>query len=114
MQIAVHTKLAFRTPAGAVSIPVGQSRQLRVVDVSHFSKIRAVADEWTGSPTSVNIRRIITQDNELVAQLDILHLAPHSQITRICDVPGTKLTIFADATPGGSGSDAVDVPLYGN
>jgi hypothetical protein len=48
-----------------------------------------------------------------VAQLDILHLVPHSQVTRVYDVPGTKLTIFADAA-GGSGSDGVDVLIYGN
>jgi hypothetical protein len=48
-----------------------------------------------------------------VAQLDILHLSPHSQVTRVYGVPGTKLTIFADAT-GGTGSDAIDVLVYGS
>lgn len=108
------TKLAFRTPAGAVTIPAGQSKQLGTVDVSQFSKIRVVTDERVGSPTNVNIRLTITQGNELVAQLDVLHLTPHSQITRVYDVPGTKLTIFADAVGGGTGSDSVDVLVYGN
>jgi hypothetical protein len=106
------TKLAFRTPAGAVSIPAGQSKQLGAVDVSPFSKIRVVADERVGSGTGVNIRLTITEGNELVAQLDVLSLTPHSQVTRVYDVPCTKLTIFADAS-GGTGSDGVDVLVYG-
>jgi len=106
------TKLAFRTPAGAVKVPAGQSKQLGVVDVSMFSKIRVVADERIGSPTGVSIRLTITEQSELVAQLDVLQLLPHSQITRVYDVPGTALTIYVDAV-GGTGSDGVDVLVYG-
>lgn len=106
------TKLAFRTSVGAVSIPAGQSKELGTVDVSPFSQIRVVADERTGSGTGVNIRLTITEGNELVAQLDVLSLTPHSQVTKVYDVPGTKLTIFADAI-GGKGSDSVDVLIYG-
>ena len=107
------TKLAFRTAAGGVVIPAGQSKNLGTVDVSQFSKIRVVADERIGSPTNVNIRLTITEGNELVAQLDTLSLQPHSQITKVYDVPGTKLTIFADASSG-KGSDGIDVLVYGN
>src|SRR5581483_9036910 len=106
------TKLAFRTPVGGVGIPAGQSKELGFVDVSAFSKIRIVADERIGSPTSVGIRMTIMEGNELVAQLDVLHLTPHSQVTRVYDAPGTKLGIFADAV-GGAGSDAIDVLVYG-
>ncbi len=66
------TKLAFRTPVGAVSIPAGQSKELGSVDVSPFSKIRVVADERTGSGTNIVIRLTITEGSELVAQLDTL------------------------------------------
>ena len=106
------TTLAFRTPVGGVSIPAGQSKQLGTVDVHNFSKIRVVADERVGSPTGVTIRLTITEGNELVAQLDTLSLAPHSQLTRVYDVPGQKLTVFADAI-GGSGNDGLDVLIYG-
>lgn len=106
------TKLAFRTPVGGVSIPAGQSKQLGVVDVSPYSEIRVVADERVASPTGINIRLTITEVSELVAQLDVLNLTPHSQVTRVYAVPGTKLTIFADAI-GGTGSDALDVLVYG-
>ena len=109
----MSTSLAFRTPPGAVSIPAGQSKQLGVVDVHPFNQIRVVADERVGSGTGVVIRLTITEGSELVAQLDTLTLAPHSQITREYDVPGTKLTIFADALAG-SGKDAVDVLIYGS
>jgi len=105
--------LAFRTPPGGVVIPAGQSKQLGAVDVSKFSQIRVVADERVGSPTGVSIRLTITEGNELVAQLDVLALTPHSQVTRVYDVPGVKLTVFADAV-GGTGSDGIDVLIYGN
>jgi len=106
------TVLAFRTQPGAVVIQPGQSKQLGVVDVSKFSKIRVVADERTGSGTGIGVRLTITEGNELVAQLDTFNLVPHSQVTRVYDVPGTKLTIFADAL-GGSGSDGIDLLVYG-
>jgi type III secretion protein HrpB1 len=109
----MSTKLAFRTPPGGVVIPAGQSKQLGAVDVAAYSKIRVVADERVGSGTGIRIRLTITEGNELVAQLDILSLTPHSQVTRVYDVPGTKLTVFADAV-GGSGQDAIDVLIYGN
>lgn len=107
------TQLAFRTPPGAVSIPVGSSKNLGTVDVHLFERIRVVADERVGSASNVVIRLTITETNELVAQLDTLTLAPHSQITRVYEVPCTKLTIFADAVGAGSGSASVDVLLYG-
>ena len=105
--------LAFRTAPGAVVIAAGQSKQLGVVDVSKYSKIRVVADERTGSGTGINVRMTITEGNELVAQLDAFTLSPHTQLTRVYDVPGTKLTIFADAL-GGSGTDGIDLLVYGS
>jgi hypothetical protein len=106
------TTLAFRTPVGGVSIPAGQSKLLGVVDVSKFSQIRIVTDERTGSVSAINFRLTITEGNELVAQLDTFSLAPHTQLTRVYDVPGNKLSIYADAV-GGNGSDGLDFLLYG-
>jgi hypothetical protein len=104
--------LAFRTPVGGISIPAGQSKQLGIVDVSSFERIRVVADERVGSGTGVSIRLTITEGSELVAQLDVLHLTPHAQLTNVYEVPGSHLTIFADAAPG-AGNDALDVLVYG-
>jgi len=42
-----------------------------------------------------------------------LTLAPDSQITKVYEVPGTKLTVFADAVGGGQGEASVDVLVYG-
>jgi hypothetical protein len=109
----MSTTLAFRTPVGGVAVPAGQSKQLGAVDVSPYSKIRVVADERVGSPTGINVRLTITEGNELVAQLDVLHLLPHSQVTRVYDVPGIKLTLFADAIAG-QGSDGMDLLIYGS
>ena len=106
------TVLAFRTPPGAVSIPAGQSKELGVVDVHRFERIRVVADERVGSGTGISVRLTITEGNELVAFLDVLHLHPHSQVTKVYEVPGTKLTVDADAV-GGQGTDALDVLIYG-
>ena len=106
------TILAFRTQPGGVSIPAGQSKQLGQVDVAKFERVRVVADERTGSVSSITIRLTITEGSELIAQLDTLTLAPHSQVTRVYEVPGTKLSIYADAA-GGSGTDGLDVLVYG-
>jgi type III secretion protein HrpB1 len=106
------TVLAFRTPPGAVSIPAGQSKELGVVDVAQFERIRVVADERVGSGTGITVRLTITEGSELVGFLDLLHLAPHGQVTRVYEVPGTKLTVYADAI-GGTGTDALDVLIYG-
>jgi len=109
----VATKLAFRTAAGSVSIPVGQSKHLGVVDVSPFDQIRVVADERAGAPGPVVILLTITEGNELVAQLDTLTLQPKSQATKVYETPGTALTITASAS-GASGSAGVDVLIYGS
>jgi type III secretion protein HrpB1 len=93
------TTLAFRTPLCGTSVPAGQSRKLGTVDVGKFSNIRVVADARTGSPSNFNIRLTITEGNELVAQLDILTLAPHSRTTRVYDVPGTALTVSPTPWP---------------
>jgi len=108
------TKLAFRTPVGSVSIPVGETKSLGVVDVQAFERIRVVADERTGSAGPVVVRLTITEGNELVAQLDTLTLQPNSQITRVYEVPCTKLSVFADAISGGGGKSSVDILIYGS
>jgi len=83
------------------------------VDVASYKKIRVVADERVGSASNVKIRLTITEGSELVAQLDTLNLTPHSQLTRVYDAPGTKLSIYADGDPG-AGLDSVDVLIYGS
>jgi type III secretion protein HrpB1 len=108
------TQLAFRTPPGAVSIPAGQSRLLGMVDVRPFEQIRVVADERVGSAGPIVIRLTLMEGNELVAQLDTLTLAPHSELTKVYDVPGTRLAVYADAMGGGGGSSALDVLVYGH
>jgi type III secretion protein HrpB1 len=109
----MSTALIWRTPVGGATVPAGQSKALGTADVHNYSTIRVVADERTGSPTGVSIRLTITEGSELVAQLDVLSLTPHSQVTRTYDAPGTKLTIYADAV-GGAGTDGLDVLIYGS
>jgi len=113
----MSTTLAFRTlPASGVQVLPGQSTQLGVVDVSPYNCIRIVADERVASGTPVNIRLVISEGPggiEPIAQLDAFTLTPCAQVTRVYEVPGTQLTLYADAMPGG-GNDAVDVLVYGS
>ena len=109
----MSTNLAWRTQPGGVSIQAGHSKELGIVDVHDFERIRVVADERVGSAGKVGIRLTLTEGNELVAQLDTLTLTPHSQETKVYDVPGNKLTIYADAS-GTTGTSAVDVLIYGS
>ena len=83
------------------------------MDVGPYDQIRVVADERVGSASNVQIRLTITEGSELVAQLDTFSLSPESQVTRVYDVPATKLTIFADAASD-TGTDAFDVLVYGS
>ena len=84
-----------------------------LVDVAQFERIRVVADERVGSGTGITVLLTITEGNELVAQLDVLHLTPHAQLTNVYEVPGTKLTISAETAPGVAGNDTLDVLVYG-
>jgi len=113
----MSTTLAFRTPLGGVDIPVGEEKRLGVVDVHPFDRIRVVALEAVGSAGPVVITLTITEgDGEQVAFLDTLNLEPHSEISRVHEVPSTKLSVFADAQRSGSGSGTskVGVFIYGS
>jgi type III secretion protein HrpB1 len=48
----------------------------------------------------------------LLGLLDVLTLQPHGQVTKVYEVPGTKLSISVDAA-GVTGSDGVDILVYG-
>jgi type III secretion protein HrpB1 len=109
----IENVLAFRTIAGAEPIRAGETKNLGTVDVSHFDKIRLVADERIGSGCNVLVRLTITEGNELVAFLDEVMLMPHQQVTKVYDVPCTNLTVslVGVGNPGTNG--AADVLIYG-
>lgn len=107
------SKLLFRTQPGSVIVPAGQTKELGTVDVSTAAKIRIVADERVGGSSDVTVRLTIMEGNELVGPLDEFTLRPHSNVTRVYDVPGTKIGIFADAK-GTKGTDGLDVLVYGS
>jgi len=107
------TTLAFRTPVGGVSLSAGTSQQLGTVSVACYTQIRLVADERVGSPSNVRLRLTIIEGSELVAQLATPTLVPHNQYTAVYVVPGTTLTIYADAAKG-AGKDGIDVLIYGH
>jgi len=109
----VENVLAFRTPVGSISIPGGQTKLLGVVDVSMYERIRLVADERIDSTTNIILRLTFTEGEEPVAQLDTIMLTPHSQMTRVYDVPGTQLSVYADSVGTASTHGALDVLIYG-
>jgi type III secretion protein HrpB1 len=109
----IQNVLAFRTPVGSTTIAGGQTKLLGIVDVSVYNRIRLVADERIDSTANIILRLTFTEGDELVAQLDTLLLTPHSQTTRVYDVPGTQLSIYAD-TVGATGTNgSLDVLIYG-
>ena len=109
----VENILAFRTKPGAESVRGGETKELGTVEVSRFDKIRLVCDERIGSTCNVLVRLTIMEGNELVAFLDTVLLTPHAQLTRVYDVPGTKLNIAVDGIGASSTQGAVDVLIYG-
>jgi hypothetical protein len=98
---------------GAITIPGGQTKLLGVVDVSMYDRIRLVADERIDSTSNIILRLTFTEGEELVAQLDTLLLTPHSQMTRVYEVPGTQLSVYADSVGAAGTKGSVDVLIYG-
>jgi hypothetical protein len=109
----VENVLAFRTQVGAITIPGGQTKLLGVVDVSMYDRIRLVTDERIDSTSNIILRMTFTEGEELVAQLDTVLLTPHSQVTRVYDVPGTQLSIYADSVGATGTQGSLDVLIYG-
>jgi type III secretion protein HrpB1 len=109
----VENVLAFRTTPGSITIPGGQTKLLGVVDVSMYDRIRLVADERIDSTANMILRLTFTEGEELVAQLDTVLLTPHSQMTRVYDVPGTRLSVYADSVGATGTKGSVDVLIYG-
>ena len=109
----VENVLAFRTQVGAVTIAGGQTKLLGVVDVSMYDRIRLVTDERIDSTSNIILRLTFTEGEELVAQLDTVLLTPHSQVTRVYDVPGTQLSIYADSVGATGTQGSLDVLIYG-
>jgi type III secretion protein HrpB1 len=109
----VENVLAFRTPPGSTTIPGGQTKLLGVVDVSTYARIRLVTDERIDSTANIVLRLTFTEGEELVAQLDTIMLTPLSQVTRVYDVPGTQLSIYADSVGTSGSNGSLDVLIYG-
>jgi type III secretion protein HrpB1 len=110
---SVENVLAFRTAVGAVTIPGGQTKLLGVVDVSMYDRIRLVTDERIDSTSNIILRLTFTEGEELVAQLDTILLTPHSQVTRVYEVPGTQLSVYADSVGATGTKGSLDVLIYG-
>jgi len=110
----VENVLAFRTTVGGVMIKGGESKVLGVVDTTKFNKIRVVADERVGSTCNIWVRLTITETgNEWVAFLDHFMLTPHSELTKVYDLPCKAITVAIDGVGVATNSGTVDVLIYG-
>lgn len=109
----IENVLAFRTKPGAETVKGGESKELGIVETSRFDKIRLVCDERIGSTCNVVVRLTFMEGNELVAFLEHLLLTPHAQMTRVYDVPGTKISIAIDGVGAPNTQGSVDVLIYG-
>jgi hypothetical protein len=98
-------------------IKAGQTETLGTLDTSRFDKIRVVAVN-EASTCDVHIRLTIMEPEggkveERIASLDEFTLKPHNQLTRIYDVPATKLEVSMVGL-GRPGTQAeVEVLIYG-
>ena len=111
------TKLAFRTPAGGQTIPLGSTTNLTKamfngIPVNLYPAIRVWCGNRSASSSNVTFLFTINQTGEFVGQLDTVILPPGEGFTNTYDVPGIGLTILAK-TEACSGSDTVDVFVYG-
>jgi hypothetical protein len=55
----------------------------------------------------------MTEGRGWLAQLDVLDLTPGLEVTKVYDVPGTALTVFAAAAGTEDGASVVDMAIYG-
>jgi hypothetical protein len=107
-------ELVWRTPAGGISIHSGPT-DVGVVDVSAYSKIRVLARPHFYIAGDLKIYLKLTEGSDAFFIIDSLDLfAAGNHPTRVYDVPGSKLTIFAEAKFQ-SPQDAIpiDVVIYG-
>jgi hypothetical protein len=106
--------LAFRTTVGGITLKGGETKVLGVIDTTKFDKICIVADERIGSTCNIWVRLTITETgNEWVAFLDHFMLTPHSEITKVYNLPCKAITITIDGVGVPTNSGTLDVLLYG-
>ena len=114
-----QTKLIFRTPAGAVSIPAGETVRLTAslqcgIPVVRYETIRINCVCRTGSavPVTIFIHALDCKTDELLFLLDSFTLSAGQTTTRVFEVPAKALAVFAEAATG-SGNTAVDFGVLG-
>ena len=98
-------------------IKAGQTEILGTLDTSRFDKIRVVAVNEQ-STCDVHVKLTILEleapkVEEAVASLDEFTLKPHNQLTRVYDVPATKLQVSMSGLGRPNTSAEVEVLIFG-
>lgn len=98
-------------------VNAGQTLILGTVDTSLFDKIRIVAINELSTCNVVVRLAIMEPENraivERVALLDEFTLKPHNQLTRVYDVPATKLEVSMVGVGKPETHAEVEVLIYG-
>lgn len=111
--------LLFRTQAGAVTIPTGETVRLTAelpngIPIEKYKTIRVYSNCRPGGtvPVSILIGVVQVEADELIFPLDSFTLQPGSTTTKTYDVPGRSIVAFATAKEG-TGSSAIDFGVLG-
>lgn len=108
-------KLVWRTAVGGIPIPVGHTVLGENIDVSEYSQIRVLARPHSYIAGDLKIILKLIEGTDAFFIIDSLNLfAPGNHPTQVYDIPGTKMTIFADARFQSSDDTIpIDVVIYG-
>ncbi len=116
---AEQNRLVFRTPPGSRHIPAGQTVRLTDsipggIPTANFYTIRtyAVCRRDGTVPVAFYINVLDAENDELIFNLDQFTLQPGESLTRVYDVPGRALVVFA-AAASGTGGTGVDFGVLG-
>jgi hypothetical protein len=98
-------------------IKAGQTEILGTLDTTRFDKIRVVAVN-EASTCSVHVRLAIMESEggtveERIASLDEFTLNPHNQLTRVYDVPATKIEVSVMGVGRPNTNAEVEVLIFG-
>jgi len=111
--------LLFRTQAGAVTIPAGETVRLTAelpngIPIEKYKTIRVYSNCRPGGtvPVTILIGVVQVEADELIFALDSFTLQPGSTTTKTYDVPGRSIVVFATAKEG-TGSSGIDFGVLG-
>lgn len=95
-----------------------EQAQLAQLDLSSYRVIRLSAGNWVGSPAPViiglsHVDQPNTPRANLITGLDSFTLAPGESVSKVYEVPGEVVALFAEPDPPQVSGVKVDFTVYG-